>query len=417
MTDENVAGRCPIDFDHTTPQYADNWEGITRELREQCPRAWTSNHGGHWIASKYKDVVDIAQRPEKFTTYKSYDPETGIAQGGTSIPPIPSFRAVPSESDTAEWEVVRRFLNRRFGPKSIEELRTKAENLTAAVIDVIIEKGRFDIVDDLTNPLPALVSMHIFGFPFHEWPRFAMPFHKMLYTPHDHPDYPETVQAMGYFKRRVDEEVEIRRKEPRDDLLSYLAAGIDGKPLEHGLLQDIAFNIMGGGIDTTTALTSNVLLHLSRNPDQRQRLIDEPQLLALAREEFVRYFTPVHSVARTVTDDVTVNGWEFRKGERVLLRYVSANRDPEVFDEPERVKLDRFPNRHVSFGAGMHRCLGSFLAKMMFETMMRAVLTRMPDYKVIENEIEHYPSIQQVNGWIHIPATFMPGRRVGAVIE
>jgi cytochrome P450 len=416
MSEEDTGVRCPVNFDHTTPEYAQNWEQITRDLRQQCPRSWTDNHGGHWIASKYQDVVDIAQRPDRFTTYKTYDPKTGIAQGGTSIPPIPSFRAVPSESDTAEWEVVRRFLNRRFAPKAVEELRAKAEHLVDAVLDAVIETGRLDLVDDLTSPLPALVSMHIFGFPLHEWPRFAMPFHKMLYTPQDHPDYPQTVEAMQYFRQRVDEEIEIRRSRPSDDLLGYLAAGIDRQPLEHGLLQDIAFNIMGGGIDTTTALTANVLIYLSRNPADRQRLINEPGLIKFAREEFVRYFTPVHSVARTVTDDVTVSGWSFKKGERVLLRYISANRDPDVFDDPESVKLDRYPNRHVSFGAGMHRCLGSFLAKMMFETMLTAVFTRMPDYRVTEDELVHYTSIQQVNGWIHVPAIFTPGPKVGAVI-
>jgi len=243
-----------------------------------------------------------------------------------------------------------------------------------------------------------------------------MPFHKMLYTPHDDPEYPETVEAMGYFRRRVDEEIEIRREKPCDDLLSYLAAGIDGKPLEHQLLQDIAFNLMGGGIDTTTALTSNVLLYLSRHPDHRQRLIENPKLLPLAREEFIRYFTPVHSVARTATSNTVVNGWKFAKGDRVLLRYISANHDPDIFDDPDSVKLDRYPNRHVSFGAGMHRCLGSFLAKMMFETMVTEVLRRMPDYKVIETDIVHYPSIQQVNGWIHLPTAFSPGPKVGAVI-
>jgi cytochrome P450 len=103
-------------------------------------------------------------------------------------------------------------------------------------------------------------------------------------------------------------------------------------------------------------------------------------------------------------------------GERVLISYAAANRDPAAFADPEEVKLDRFPNKHVSFGAGMHRCLGSFLARMMFQVMVTEVLARMPDYQVVENEILPYQTIGKINGWVHIPATFTPGATVGAII-
>jgi cytochrome P450 len=327
-------------------------------------------------------------------------------------------RSVPNETESPEWDGVRGFLNRRFAPKAVETRRAKAKQLTAALIDLVIEKGEFDIVDDLTNPLPALVTMDVFGFPLHEWRKFADPFHKMVYTPESDPEFPETLRGLEYFRQRVDEEIEIRRKKPSDDLLGYLAAGtINGEKLDRNLIQEIAFNILAGGVDTTTALTSNTLLYLSRRPDQRQQLIDHPELMPLAREEFVRFFSPIHGLARNAKEDVTVDGWEFMKGDRVLLAYASGNRDADVFDNPEDVKLDRFPNRHVGFGAGMHRCLGSFLARMMFETMVTEVLTRMPDYKVVESDILPYTTVAKVNGWIHIPAKFTPGKKVGANIE
>jgi cytochrome P450 len=240
----------------------------------------------------------------------------------------------------------------------------------------------------------------------------------MVYTPKEDPGFMDTVRGLDYFKQRVDEEIEVRRKHPSDDLLGYLAAGtINGEKLDRDAIQDIAFNILAGGVDTTTALTSNTLLHLSRHPDLRQRLINEPELLPLAREEFVRFFSPIHTESRTVKDDITVDGWDFTKGDRVMLCYSSANQDPEIFDDPDHVKLDRFPNRHIAFGAGMHRCIGSFLARLMFEEMVTAVLARLPDYKVIEDKILPYKTIAGVNGWVHIPATFTPGKKVGAAIE
>jgi cytochrome P450 len=200
-------------------------------------------------------------------------------------------------------------------------------------------------------------------------------------------------------------------------LLGYLAAGqIDGAAIPYEQIQAITFNLMVGGVDTTTALTSNVLLHLSRNPEHRRRLIEEPALRPYAREEFIRYVSPIHGLARNAKQDVEVDGWRFAKGDRVLLAYASANRDPDVFDNPEEVVLDRFPNRHIGFGAGMHRCIGSFLARMMFEVMLDEVLRRMPDFRVREDGLRCYPSVGKVNGWISMPAVFPPGPKVGAKI-
>jgi cytochrome P450 len=410
--------RCPVAFDHDSPEHAEHWQDIYRGLREEHPRPWTERHDGYWVATRHKDLVAIAQKPDDFTCHKDYDPKTGIAKGGNTIPPFPTPRGVPNESEAKEWENVRSFLNPTFSPKAVEQRRARVKQFAAALIDQVIETGEFDIVDDLANPLPALVTMDIFGFPLEEWRPFADGVHRMIYTSKADPDFIETTSWLGPFRRRVDEEIASRRKTPKDDLLGKLANGeMDGKPLSHEMIHDMAFNIVTAGVDTTTALTSNALLHLSRHPDHRRRLIEDPKLLPFAREEFVRFYGPVQSLARNAKHDVVVDGWEFKKGERVLLAFASANRDPDVFENPEEVILDRSPNRHVGFGAGMHRCLGSFLARSMFDAMVTEVLTRMPDYQVVEEKIRHYPNIAVINGWINIPATFTPGPKVGASID
>lgn len=408
---------CPIAFDQHSVEHARVWPEEFARIRSECPRAWTDSYGGFWIASKLADIVAIGQRPESFSAHKEIDPATGEITGGVSIPPVPSLRAIPNETAAGEWEGARTFLNRRFAPRAVETRRAKARQLAAALIDEVIETGEFDIVDDLTNPLPALVTMEIFGFPLGEWRDFADPFHKMTYTRRDDPGFLDTIRGLDHFLERVDEEIALRRKEPRDDLLGHMANGtIDGKPLDRDYCRNMALNILAGGVDTTTALTSNTLIYLSENPEDRARLIADPSLLPIAREEFVRYFSPVHSIGRNATDDVELNGWQFSKGDRVLLAFASANRDGDIFEDPDRVILDRFPNKHVAFGSGMHRCLGSFLARLMFEVMVTEVLTRMPDYHVIKDRAVSYPSIASVNGWIHIPATFTPGPKVGARI-
>ena len=415
MSDQSITGdrTCPIAFDQHSVEHARNWPEQMARVRAECPRAWTDSYGGFWIASKFDDIIAIGQRPDSFTAHKEIDPATGAVSGGVSIPPVPSLRAVPNETAGEEWEGARRFLDRRFAPRAVETRREKARQIAGALIDEVIETGRFDIVDDFTNPLPAIVTMEIFGFPLAEWPDFANPFHKMTYTRRDDPGFLDTIRGLDHFLERVDEEIALRRKEPRDDLLGLMASGtINGKPLSRDYCRNMATNILAGGVDTTTAL-----IYLSQHPEDRVRLIADPSLLPIAREEFVRYFSPVHSIGRNASEDVELNGWRFSKGDRVLLAFASANRDADAFEDPGRVILDRFPNKHVGFGSGQHRCLGSFLARMMFEVMVTEVLTRMPDYRVIEDGMVSYPSIASVNGWINIPATFTPGPKVGARIE
>jgi cytochrome P450 len=411
-------GRCPIQFDHESADHARAWADEYKEIRGKCPMAWTEKHGGYWVATRYHDIIEIAQNPKTFTSHKDYDPVTGKVTGGLSIPPMPGPRGLPDESDSPEWDGFRSFLNRRLAPKAVETRRARTQHFAAALIDKIIETGKFDIVEDLTNPLPALSTMDMFGLPLHEWREFADPLHRMMYTPKEDPEFLEAVKGWDWIRMRIEEEMEKRRAEPADDLLTYLALGeIDGKKIDRETTWSLALNVIIGGVDTTTALTSHTLLHLAKHPEERQFLIDNPDKLPVAREEFVRFFSPIHGMARNAAEDVVVNGQQIKQGERVYLAYSSGNRDEEIFEQPDELRIQRFPNRHIGFGAGMHRCIGSFQARMMFESMIHEVLTRIPDYQVIEAEAKSYRSIGVVNGWVSIPATFTPGQKVGATIE
>jgi cytochrome P450 len=276
------ARSCPIHFDHHSTEFARDWAGDYRRLRARSPRAWSDAYDGFWVATDLSDIIGVAQQPEVFSAHKDIDPETGAATGGVTIPPSGAVRGIPNEADNPEWEGIRRLINRRFAPRAIEERRERAKRFAAAVIDEVIEKGELDFVDHLTNPVPALVTMEIFGFPLHEWPRIADPFHKMVYTPIDDPSFPETIRGLDYFRQRVGEEIALRRQEPKDDFLTVLATGtIDGELLSETQIKDLSFNILAGGVDTTTALTSSTLVHLGRHPQDRQRLIDDPDSGAL----------------------------------------------------------------------------------------------------------------------------------------
>lgn len=410
-----VERRCPVDYDHDSADHAHNWPGLYQRMRTECPVAWTESHGGFWVASRYEEVVSLAQNDRVFTSGKRFDPETGEVEGGIGIPPAPTFGTIPDETDRPEWEGYRKLLHRHFGPKGVENYRQDARAYAAWLIDQVIETGKIDFVIDFASPLPAMVTMKLCGFPLDEARRFADLIHEMVYTPKDDPAYGRIIEDLGWIRQRVAECAAVYRKEPKDNFISHIVhAEIDGRPLNDEEIQRIMWNVVLGGVDTTTALTSNVLLHLYQHPEERRQLIDHPEAIPVAREEFVRYFSPIHATARNVQQDTPVGDQIVRKGERILLAYASANRDPDVFEDPEVVKLDRYPNRHIAFGAGMHRCAGSFLARMMFETMLNEILTRMPDYVIDVEHARKYTSIYAVNGWIDMPGSFPPGPKVGA---
>jgi cytochrome P450 len=170
--------------------------------------------------------------------------------------------------------------------------------------------------------------------------------------------------------------------------------------------------VIFGGVDTTGSLVGNALDWLYRNPDKRDLLRSNPELLPKAIEEFLRYFSPIAGLARTATRPCTVGDQEIDTGERVFVSWSSANFDPEAFDDPDEVVLDRFPNKHQSFGLGIHRCLGAHFARVEARIVVEEVLRRMPDYVVGAGH--PYPSIAVVNGFINLPVTFTPGSRVGS---
>lgn len=412
MDQQGARDEARIDFDHTSTDHAKVWPDTYKALREGCPHGWTESHGGYWVATRYKDVMSVAQSPA-FSTEKVYNPETGELRGGNIIPPLPVQPVLPIETDNESWRGYRTFLNRKFSPVMAEGRRPVAKAVARTLIDKVIETGTIDLVDDLTSPLPAIVTMEMFGFDLDDWIDFADPIHKAMFYRPDNPGFGDVVEKLAGITERIHREMLDRRANPRDDLMSYIANGeIDGRLMTPTEVNQMSLNIIFGGVDTTTALTSNVLRYLGQYPEQRQRLIDEPTLRPIAREESVRYFAPVHGVARTSTKDVAVGGFDIKEGDQIFLAIASANRDSSVFEDADQFRIDRSPNRHIGFGAGMHHCLGLFIARAMFDAMLDEVLDRIPDYRMVEGE-DPYTSVDKVNGWIHLPATFTPGKKLG----
>lgn len=410
-------GKAVSDFDPAECDY-DNWLKNFGEAREQCPVFWSEAHGGYWTVSTYDDVTRVSRDWETFSSAKIWDPETGYHAGGNVVPSFPGPAFIPVESDPPEWKRYRFLLNPFFAPKAAESYRPAAEKMATALIDRVIEKGSFDIVLDLSNPLPALVTLQILGLSFdaNNWERYSVPFHKLAYA-RDEPDFDQVLADLDWIRGQFAAQVDANRANPGKSLFNTLChAEPKGGPLSKQELIDLGMMILVGGVGTTTALFSNTMIYLHKNRAARQQLIDNPDLLPKAREEFVRYFTPVHGQARRVMQDVEVNGQKMKKGDPVLLPFSSANRDEKTFENASEIILDRMPNPHVGFGSGIHRCLGSFLARVFFDAMFTEMIRRMPDYSVDLDKAERYPNVASVNGWINVPATFTPGPKVGTDI-
>ena len=399
-----------IEFDHNSAEYAQNWLAIVNDLREKCPVAYTKAHGGYWVVTSYDDVAHIARHDDDFSS--DHDPD-GERRGfeGINIPPAP-HRVLPIEMDPPEFMAYRRILNPFFSPPAVAELETRIVELTHQAIDTFIETGSANLIHDLGAVVPAIITMESMGLPTEVWEPVAKTMHMQIYLPLDSPRWSEMAEGWTFIEDLIFRTLRERRTDPRDDMISALVqAEVDGAPLSDQMVFNVAVMVLSGGVDTTTSLFGNAISFLDERHDLRSRLIADRSLLFSFGEEVLRYFTPTQALARTCTRDVEVGGQNLGDGDRVLISWAGANHDSDHFDHPETFVIDRFPNRHVSFGLGAHRCLGSTLARREFAIMLEGVLDRLPDYVIDRDRAERYPKIGAVNGWVEIPATFTPGSR------
>jgi len=403
-----------IVFDHHTPEYADHWPELSRRIRSQCPVAHTPAWGGFYVVTTYEQMREVILDDERFSsrrTVEGVDPSCPI---GITIPPAP-IGTIPIDLDPPDHRPYRHLLDPDFSPRAAEGWRPFVVDAVTACIDEIVEAGRGDIVYDLANPIPALLTCRIMGLPLEDWQYYAEPMHESVYTP---PGTPEAEAVHGKVEvmfGKLMEAVADRRKEPRDDLITKLVqAEVEGAPIGDDVMLQMLFLVLVGGVDTTTSLIANGLRWLSQHPDVRDRLQEDPELLPTAREEMLRYFTPTQGLARTVTRDTELAGVPLKVGDRVFMSFAAANRDPAQFTEPDEVQVDRMPNRHASFGLGVHRCLGSHIARLEFDVVLSEILRRLPDYAVDDEASKRYTTVGVVNGWEKMPFTFSPGLREGS---
>ena len=408
----DMGERSVVDFDHHSDEYLADRLEHWRRLRS-TPVAYSPHHGGFWVVSGYDEVAEVS-RDE--TTYSSrLGQHGGVMCKG--IAGVPRAKGIPpagiAEAEPDFHQALRRVLNPFLLPPAVDADRPWVRELSDWFINQRIETGTMDLVLDFANPVPAVVTMKLMGLPCDVWEHYAELFHgTVAYRPGSE----EHDRAIGRVPEAIDDlmrEVYDRRARPRDDMLSALIAlpGPDGEPVGDEIISSVLWNLVGGGLDTTTSLTSLSLYYLAHHPDLRARLAAHPELLATATEEFLRYFSVNETLTRTVTTETRLGGQTLEAGEVVMLSWLSANHDEDVFAEPASVDLGRSPNRHLAFGVGVHRCIGMHIARSVFQVMVAAVLDRLPDYSVDESGTRFYEGNPLMAGAVGMPITFTPGEQ------
>lgn len=353
---------------------------LHRQLREQAPVYWDP-YLHSWVATSYCDVVEVLTR---YSAARTPTPEKLEQLGLGQLGPIAEVMVRQMLFlDPPEHTRVRGLAQAAFTPRRIEHLRSHIRDIADRLIDGVVEHGEMDVMSDIANPLPAIVTAEMLGVPIehHEllkvWSEaFAEMLGNFQHNPGRTPHVLASVAEMTeYFRVAVRRE----RVQPTDGLINALTtAEIAGDRLSE---DDVVANIivtMVGGQETTTNLIGNGILTLLRHPAELARLRDDPALMPSAIEELLRYESPSQQTARLAPADLQLGGCSIKKGQAVIAVMAAANRDPKRFPNPDTLDLARPDNRHVAFGWASHFCFGAPLARMEGAITIETMLRRLP---------------------------------------
>ena len=368
-----------LDFDHTDPTWVDNPFPIWDELRQTCPVAHSDRFGGTWLPVRHAEVAEVAYDTEHFT---SRSVVVSAVRPGPEDLPAPIGIAPPITSDPPFHALARRLLLPAFAPRPIEALEPFTRELCNELLDALAGKDVADAAVDYAQHIPLRVIVKMLGFPQEDADIFRQ-FIRMILEDVDQSAEERQAQIdAGELDAYIDARIAEHLEHPQDDLTTFLLnAELDGNKLHPDHVRGTMVLIMIAGIDTTWSAIGASLWHLAQHPEDRKRLVAEPELMDTAVEEFLRAYAPV-TMARLVAKDFDFHGCPMKEGDWLLLPFPSANRDPDVFSDADQVMLDRTENRHAAFGLGIHRCLGSNLARMELRVAIEEWMKRYPDFEL-----------------------------------
>jgi cytochrome P450 len=378
------------DFDHLDLRWTENPYPIWDELRQKCPIAHTDRFMGAYFATRYEDVRTIAYDTEHFSSRRPVVRETRA----------PLTPAPPITSDPPEHEPAKKVLLPAFTPEAINRHEPRTRDVCQELIAQIALKKSCDAAVEYAQEIPVRVIAHMLGVPEQDADQFRKWIREILEI--GIADYDVLMRAqremIAYFAKKI----AMRRTDPQDDLISYLInARTEGQTLSDDHINGTLRLLLIAGIDTTWSAIGSCLWHLALHQDDRRRLRSEAGLMASAVEEFLRAYAPV-TMAREVVKQTQISGCTFKPGHMVLLSFPAANRDPAVFPGADRVIIDRAQNRHAAFGLGIHRCVGSNLARMEIRIALTEWLAHFPEFRLDPDKVVTW-SVGRVRGPRQLP--------------
>ncbi|MCU1652149.1 MAG: cytochrome [Pseudonocardia sp.] len=403
----DVPAHLVVDFDVYDPSLTipvDRMQECAAELAKIGPLVYSTAHGGHWIVTRYDAVHDVLRKPEIFSSYPNNLVDAGAG------------KFLPLELDPPEHTAFRAALQPLFSPTRMRELEVEIRRIVNELISEFAARGSAEYISEFAHELPTRVFLALMGWPLSDAPLFTEATEIALNgRPGDTPEQANesrmqaAFQMFGYFGKVIAE----RRTGAADldDITSRVLRNkieVDGRerPLTDEELARMFFLLLIAGLHTVQGSLAWAVLHLSQNPDQRKLLVEDPGLVPAAVEEVLRYEAAV-SMGRRAVADTEIGGVAVREGDQLLVMLCSANRDATQFHEPDAMRIDRTPNRHLTFGSGPHRCLGSHLARIELRIALEELHRRIPDYALDPNEP---PTVlpSQVRGVARMPIVFTP---------
>ena len=369
------------DFDHADPAYNVNAPGVWKQLRENgCPVAHSDRYGGMWVPITHDVVNEVAYDTENFT---SRSVVVSVGRPGDLSLPAPIGGAPPITSDPPFHNMARRLLLPAFAPKKIEpwepEIRLLCQKLLDEIGDVTPGETVIDAAVQYAQNIPVNVIGRMLGFPAADEELFRKFVHDALERITEEPGTFAGIDDLGVY---IFAQIQDHRANPRDDLTSFLLnVEIEGQPVTDEIAGGMIILLLIAGIDTTWSAIGSSLWHLAQHPEDHQRLLDDPEVMTFALEEFLRAYAPV-TMARMVAQDNDFHGCPMKKDDWVLLPFPAANRDPLQFEDPDTFIVDRQENRHAAFGLGIHRCLGSNLARLELKVAIEEFIKRFPSFEL-----------------------------------
>ena len=381
---ENPTG-CPVtNYDQVSASSAPagwHFDNFDAKREEGAVHTGVAGQYQYFLVTRMAEIRKSFQTPTIFSN-------TAVSPAD----PNPPYRWIPEMLDGHLHTAWRQLLGPLFTPAAIDKLQPKVRQLFAEILDGIAARGSCDFVRDVALVFPNVIFMDIMGLPredaekFQQWEVDIL--HHEFETPEGQQRQMDAMMAVvGYFSDLI----KVRRDDPQDDLLSQaIGWQIDGAPIPDQDLLDFCLLMFMAGLDTVAAQLSYSFWHLARHDDDRRRIVAEPELIPTAIEEFLRYYSFV-TPGRKVIQDTEIAGCPVKAGQMVFLPIVAANRDPREFENADSVIIDRESNRHIAFGAGPHRCVGSHLARQELRVAMEMWHERIPEYRIADGAeiIEH----------------------------